>query len=168
LLLLLQLMLKTPIISTYAGWQTSTPLIHCHTDDVVIHVAPVLYQSLRQVVDVTHSWAVYTLLQLAPDLMVNWIEPCNLSLDARVFSTFDLPRWLPFCFCLCKNYVNADVNIGRAQMSNKRVLEMAIFDHFLKQYLSNGQAGCCDISQKHCQQMAFHDTKKNNGYHSLF
>jgi len=39
LLLLLQLMLKVPPpISTHAGLQTSTPLIHCCTDDVVIQV----------------------------------------------------------------------------------------------------------------------------------
>jgi len=36
-----------------------------------------------------------------------------------------------------------------------------------KQYLSNEQA-CCEISNKHCKYMALHDTKKNNGYHSLF
>jgi len=29
------------------------------------------------------------------------------SLDAKLLSTFDLFWWLPFCFCLCKNYVNA-------------------------------------------------------------
>jgi len=53
LLLLLQLMFKVPSISTHTGSQTSTPLIHCHTDDVVIQVAPLLYQLLRQLVDVT-------------------------------------------------------------------------------------------------------------------
>ena len=53
LLSLLQLMFKVPSISTHAASQTSTPLIHCHTDDVVIQVAPLLYQSLHQVVDVT-------------------------------------------------------------------------------------------------------------------
>ena len=55
LLLLLQMMFKVPSISTHAGSQTSTPLIHCLTDDVVIQVAPLLYKSLRQVVDVTNS-----------------------------------------------------------------------------------------------------------------
>jgi len=55
LLLLLQLMLKVPSISTHAGSQTSSPLIHCRTDDVVMQVAPLLYQSLHQVVDVTNS-----------------------------------------------------------------------------------------------------------------
>ena len=55
LLLLLQLMLKVPSISTHAGSQTSTPLIHCRTDDVVIQVAPLLCQSLHQVVDVMNS-----------------------------------------------------------------------------------------------------------------
>jgi len=39
-------MLKMPSISTHAGSQMSTPLIHCHTADVVIQVA--------QVLDVTH------------------------------------------------------------------------------------------------------------------
>jgi len=34
LLLLLQLMFEVPFFSTHAGSQTSTPLIHCHTDDV--------------------------------------------------------------------------------------------------------------------------------------
>jgi len=48
LLLLLQLMFKVPSISTHAGLQTSTPLIHCRTDDVVIQVSPLLYQSLHQ------------------------------------------------------------------------------------------------------------------------
>ena len=56
LLLLFELMLKVPPpISTHAGSQTSTPLIHCRTDDVVIQVAPLLYQSLHQVVDATNS-----------------------------------------------------------------------------------------------------------------
>ena len=55
LLLLLQVMLKVPPISTQVGLQTSTPLIHCRTDDVVIQVAPLLYQSLHQVVDVMNS-----------------------------------------------------------------------------------------------------------------
>ena len=54
LLLLLQLMFKLPSISTHAGLQRSTPLIHCRTDDVM-QVAPLLYQSLPQVVDVTNS-----------------------------------------------------------------------------------------------------------------
>ena len=56
-LLLLQLMLKVPSTSTHAGSQTSTgtPLIHCRTDDVVIQVAPLLYQSLHQVVEVMNS-----------------------------------------------------------------------------------------------------------------
>jgi len=53
LLMQLQLMFKVPSISTHTGSQTSTPLIHCHTDDVVIQVASLLYQSLHQVVDVT-------------------------------------------------------------------------------------------------------------------
>jgi len=49
----------------------------------------------------------------------------------------------------------------------------AIFDHlFIKsnisKHLNNGQVTCREISQKHCKEMAFHDTKKNNGYHSLF
>jgi len=34
---------------------------------------------------------------------------------------------------------------------------------YKKQYLGNGQTGCREISPKHCKQMAFHDTKKNNG-----
>jgi len=54
LLLLLQLMFKVPSISTHAGSQTSSPLIYCRTDDVVIQVAPLLYKSLHQVVDVTN------------------------------------------------------------------------------------------------------------------
>ena len=65
LLLLLQPMFKVPSIRTHAGSQTSSPLIHCRTDDVVIQVviqvAPLLYQSLHQVVDVT-NWAVDMLL----------------------------------------------------------------------------------------------------------
>jgi len=55
LLLLLQPIFKVPSISTHAGSQTSTPLIHCRTDDVVIQVAPLLYQSLHQVVGVQCS-----------------------------------------------------------------------------------------------------------------
>ena len=54
-LLLLLLLLLLPSISTHAGLQTSSPLIHCRTDDVVMQVAPLLYQSLLQVVDVTNS-----------------------------------------------------------------------------------------------------------------
>jgi len=54
LLLLLQLMFKVPSISTHAGSQMSSSLIHCRTDDVVMQVAPLLYQSFLQVVDVTN------------------------------------------------------------------------------------------------------------------
>ena len=72
LLLLLQLMFKVPSISTHAGSQTSTPLIHCRTDDVVMQVAPLLYHLLLQVVDVTNSWAVDTLLQPAPASRLDW------------------------------------------------------------------------------------------------
>jgi len=46
LLLLLQLMFKVPSTSTHAGSQTSTPLIYCHTDDVVIQVASLLSRSI--------------------------------------------------------------------------------------------------------------------------
>jgi len=46
---------EVPSISTHAGSQTSTPLIHCRTDDVVMQVAALLYQSLLQVVDITNS-----------------------------------------------------------------------------------------------------------------
>ena len=38
---------------------------------------------------------------------------------------------------------------------------------YKKQYLSNGQVSCHEISHKHGSWMAFRDTK-NNGYHSLF
>jgi len=47
LLPLLQLTFKVPSFSTHAGSQTSTPLIHCRTDDAVIQVAPLPYQSLH-------------------------------------------------------------------------------------------------------------------------
>ena len=47
------MMFKVPSISMHAGSQTSTPLIYCHKDDVVIQVVPLLYQSLHIVVDVT-------------------------------------------------------------------------------------------------------------------
>jgi len=48
------------------------------------------------------------------------------------------------------------------------MLETASFDHlfYKKQYLSNVQASRREISHKHCKQMAFHDAKNNNGYHS--
>jgi len=49
LLSLVQPKFKVPSISTHAGLQKSTPLIHCRTDDV-IQVASLLYQSLHQVV----------------------------------------------------------------------------------------------------------------------
>jgi len=39
---------------------------------------------------------------------------------------------------------------------------------YKKQYLSNGQASCREISHKLCKQMAFYDTMKNIGCHSLF
>jgi len=51
LLLLLQPMFKVLSFSTHAGSQTNTPLIHRCTD-IVIQVAPLLYQSLHQVIDV--------------------------------------------------------------------------------------------------------------------
>jgi len=53
LLLLLQLMFKVPSISTHAGSQTSTPLIHCCTDDVEIQVAPLLTSISRSIMWLT-------------------------------------------------------------------------------------------------------------------
>jgi len=93
LLLLLQLMFKVPSISTHAGSQTSTPLIHCCADDVVMQVAPLLYQSLLQVVDVMTS-----------------------------------------------RILVGNVGDGNFQPS-----------FYKKQYLSNGQASCREISHKHCK-----------------
>jgi len=56
LLMYLNSILNTCILNTPQHCsQTSTPLIHCRTDDVVMQVAPLLYQSLLQVVDVTNS-----------------------------------------------------------------------------------------------------------------
>ena len=72
LLLLLQLMFKVPSISTHAGSQTSTPLIHCRTDDVVIQVAPLLYQSLHLVVDVTD--VAVDVAGPKINLLINWFE----------------------------------------------------------------------------------------------
>jgi len=56
-----------------------------------------------------------------------------------------------------KHYAHGNVGDGNFRPS-----------FYKKQYLSNGQTGCRKISHKHCKYMAFHDTKKNNGYHSLF
>jgi len=36
-----------------------------------------------------------------------FFEPWPLSWCYKLLSTFDLLWWLPFSFCLCKNYVNA-------------------------------------------------------------
>jgi len=48
----------TVTFNTHAGSQMSTPLIHCRTHDVVIPVAPLLYQSLHRVVDVIYAHVV--------------------------------------------------------------------------------------------------------------
>jgi len=85
-------MFKVPSISTHAGSQSSMPLIRCHTDDVVMQVAPLLYQSLLQVVD-----------------------------DNKL------------------------VLIGSVGDGNFRP------SFYKKQYLSNGQASCREISHKHCK-----------------
>jgi len=112
----------------------------------------------------------------------NFIEPfsrCKTFVNIRS----SLLIRLPVCFCLCKNYVNADaqcagVNIGgrkyckhfRARVNRqcwrRQLFSTAFF--IKKQYLSNGQTGCREISHKHCKWMAVHDTKKNHRYHSLF
>jgi len=77
LLLLLQLMLKVPSISTHAGSQMSTPLIHFR----VLHrwfcdpsrTTPL---SVAQSSDWCHELlsGIDMLLQPAPDLIVDWIE----------------------------------------------------------------------------------------------
>jgi len=94
LLLLLQLVFKVPSISTHAGSQTSTPLIHCRTNDV-IQVAPLLYQSLHQVVDVTsiRKWQCWRRHYFRPSFYKNNIS----AMDRLVVVKFHKDignRWL--------------------------------------------------------------------------
>ena len=126
-----------PPISTRAGSQTSTPLIHCRTDDVVIQVAPLLYQSLHQVVDVMNSWAVDTLLQPDPDLVVNWIEPfswCKAFINIR--SSLLITILLLFMQKLRKRWHQY------LQVKLLAMLATAIFDHlFYKKAISQQWTG---------------------------
>jgi len=106
-------------------------------------------------------------------LEIQLITSLNLSLDAKLINIrFSLLIRLPLCFCLCKNYIKrwpqcVDVNIGGRKYALRCVIGNVGDGNFRpsfykKQYLSNGQASCREISHKHCKQMAFHDTKKNN------
>jgi len=68
LLLLSLLMFKVPSISS----QTTTPLIHCRTDDDVIQVAPLLYLRLSSAVVSTKFEAMLCLkIQLITSLNQN-------------------------------------------------------------------------------------------------
>jgi len=61
-------------------------------------------------------------------------------------------------FCLCKNYVHADAQCGdisigvRDACANWQCWRRQFSTTFYKkQYLSNGQASCREISHKHCK-----------------
>ena len=108
----------------------------------------------------------------------NFLEPFSLCKTFTNIRSSLLIR-LPFCFCLCNNHVNADAqcagaDIGGVSKHYAHALIGNVGDgnfqtsFYKKQYLSNRQTGCREISHKHCKLMAFHDTKKNNGYRSLF
>jgi len=51
--------------------QTSWPLSNCSTDDIVVKSGPLLHESLNEVVDVTDSRAVDSLLPLASYCIVH-------------------------------------------------------------------------------------------------
>ena len=65
---------KMSIISVHTRWQSSTPLIYCSTDNLVIKFAPLLDQSLNQVIEVMDQCTVDALLQPAPDGIVDGVK----------------------------------------------------------------------------------------------
>ena len=92
----------------------------------------------------------------------------NLSLDAKLSSTFDLLYDYHFVFVMQKSRKRLPLTSILARHTYKHYecvsnvgdgnFRPSLF--YKKQYLSNGQASCHEISDKHIKYMAFHDTKK--------
>jgi len=55
-------------------------------------------------------------------LEIQLITTLNLSLDAELFINIrsSLLIWLSFCFCLCKNYVNADAHCAGVDIGGRK------------------------------------------------
>jgi len=54
--------------------QASTPLVHCPVNDLLIELLPFFNETRPEMIDVTNTGAVYSLLQDTPYVIVDWIQ----------------------------------------------------------------------------------------------
>ena len=70
----LQHMLEVSTVCLHACTKTLAPLVNCIVNDALVDVTPHLLQTLFQFVSVVHSRLVDSLLDDAPDPVINWIK----------------------------------------------------------------------------------------------
>jgi len=66
--------MSTVCSKSNASSKTWTPLPDCFIDDHLVEMFPLFHQARLQLVDVTNLAAVHTILQLPPNLVVDWVK----------------------------------------------------------------------------------------------
>jgi len=66
--------MSTVCSKSNASSKTWTPLPDCFIDDHLVEMCPLFEQVRLQLVDVTNLAAVHMLLQLPPNLVVDWVK----------------------------------------------------------------------------------------------
>ena len=69
-----ELMLEVSTVSFHAGSETNTPLLDCCIDDALTKQAPLHHETLLQMINVTYLAMIDSLLENAPNLVIDWIE----------------------------------------------------------------------------------------------
>ena len=69
-----QWVFKMSSCGSNAGTQTPAPLVNGIINNAVFHSSPHINQTLHQILHVLHFCLVESLLNYAPDFVVNWIE----------------------------------------------------------------------------------------------
>jgi len=83
---------KMSTVCSNASSKTWTPLPGRYIDDHLVEMFPLIDQARLQLVNVTNLAAVHTLLQLSPNLVVDWVKaravgwPQSWSDEVRCFS----------------------------------------------------------------------------------
>jgi len=72
--LFLQHMLEVSAVRLHACTKTLAPLVNCIVNDALVDVTPHLLQTLFQFVSVVHPRLVHSLLDDAPDPVINRIK----------------------------------------------------------------------------------------------
>jgi len=69
-----QLMLEVSTVSFHTGSESNTPLLDCCIDDILTEQAPLFHETHLQMFNVTYLATIYTLLENAPNFVIDRIE----------------------------------------------------------------------------------------------